>query len=276
MEKRKIQWEQTDKQGEAWDFLLDKLTEELLFGGGAGGGKTLLMCGFSVYMVLRYKDIRGFLGRNSLEDFKKSTMLTLYDVMKNWGLKEKRDFSHNQQDKYFHFLQTGSRIYYNELSYYPTDPNYDYLGSTEYTFACIDEANQVREKAKSVLRSRIRYKLAQNGLKPKLLLSCNPDKGYLYTQFYKPWKNQTLSVERRFVQALAKDNQFVDPSYIKTLQSLDIVTKERLLFGNWEYDDDPATLCEYDAILDMFSNILKEEKPQRVGACRRPLRPMPA
>jgi len=37
-------------------------------------------------------------------------------------------------------------------------------------------------------------------------------------------------------------------------QSLSKNEKERLLFGNWEYDDDPATLIQYEKILDVFTN----------------------
>jgi hypothetical protein len=98
--------------------------------------------------------------------------------------------------------------------------------------------------------------LAENNLIPKLLLSCNPDKGYLYSEFYKPHKQGELPADKAFIQALATDNEFIDPTYIKNLQSLDTVTKERLLYGNWEYDADPARLCEFDAIVDIFSNIV--------------------
>jgi hypothetical protein len=34
----------------------------------------------------------------------------------------------------------------------------------------------------------------------------------------------------------------------------DKVTKERLLNGNWEYDDDPTKLYQYDDINDLFTN----------------------
>lgn len=227
-----------------------------MFGGGAGGGKTVLGCGWSIYNALRYVGVRGFMGRNSLEDFKKSTLLTFYDSLNRFDLKEGRDWTHNQQDKYFYFKQTDSSIFYNELSYYPSDPNYDYLGSTEYTWGFIDEANQIKQKAKNVIRSRIRYKLAENNLIPKLLLTCNPSKEYLYPEFYKPFKNGELSDDKAFVQSLVTDNKFIDPTYIKNLQGLDLVTKERLLYGNWEYENDPTKLIEYEALLDIFSNIV--------------------
>lgn len=58
-----------------------------------------------------------------------------------------------------------------------------------------------------------------------------------------------------FVQALVHDNTHQTPEYIQNLQSIkDRATRERLLLGNWEYDDDPTALIPYDAILDLFGN----------------------
>ena len=238
----KIKWDLTEKQALAFEILSDDTTTELLFGGGAGGGKSMFGCGWLIYLSLRYTEIRCFMGRESLEDFKKSTMLSFIDTCTLWGLKVERDYHHNQPDKYFHFHKTGSRVYYSELSFYPSDQNYDYLGSTEYTAAFIDEANQVTAKAKSVIRSRVRYKLEQNGLKPKLLLTCNPSKGYLYSEFYKPSKDNSLSADKKFIQALVTDNWYIDVSYITNLEGLDKESKERMLFGNWEYDSDPSAM----------------------------------
>ncbi len=238
-----------------------------MFGGGAGGGKTLLLCAWSIYNCLKYISIRGFIGRESLEDFKKSTLLTLFDLLGKWGLEKDRDYYYNQQDKYFEFLQTGSRLYYNELSYYPSDKEYNYLGSTEYTFASIDEAQQVQKKAKNVLTTRLRYKITENGLIPKLGMSCNPHKGWLFIDFFRPHKEGKLDSTKAFVQALAIDNQFVDSTYIEQLKSLDDKnTKERLLFGNWEYDDDPTKLMEYDHIIDLFSNSLPQSTDKWITA----------
>jgi phage terminase large subunit len=243
------------KQAEAWETLRKSDIIELLFGGGAGGGKSELGCMIIVDMAMRYPETRYFMGRESLEDFKKSTLLTLIGVLKKWGLKADRDYVHNQQDKKIYFRQTGSEIYYSEVAFYPSDPEYDYLGSTEYTWAFLDEANQVREKGKNVIRTRLRYKLKEYGLTAKLFMTCNPSKGHLYTGFYKPWKEGKLPRDRAFIQSLVTDNPFIDPSYIQNLIGIpDKATKERLLFGNWEYDDDPSALMTYDSITDIFTN----------------------
>lgn len=246
----------TEKQNEAWSILHDATCIELLFGGGAGGGKSRLGCMFGIVMSLQYEGIRGLIGRESLKSLKESTLLTFFDVCSELGLAEGIDYDYNQQEGTITFLQTGSAIYLRELGWLPSDPNYDRLGSTEYTWAFIDEANQVRQKAKNIVRSRLRYKLQINGLTPKLLMTCNPSKGYLYTEFYKPSKEGKLIVSKRFLQALVKDNPFIDPFYIENLRGLDIESQERLLFGNWEYDDDPSALIRYEALLDLFSNVV--------------------
>lgn len=58
-----------------------------------------------------------------------------------------------------------------------------------------------------------------------------------------------------FLQAFVQENPFVGKDYIEQLESTtDKAKKERLLKGNWEYDDNPYKLCIYDKILDLFSN----------------------
>ena len=240
-------------------ILRDDETIELLYGGGAGGGKSFLGCLWILSNALTYQESRWFMGRESLADFKLSTMLTFTALCTDWGLRNGIDYTHNQTDKYFEFFQSGSRVYYSELSFYPSDPEYDYLGSTEYTGVFIDEAQQVRAKARSVLRTRIRFKLREFGLKPKMFMTCNPAKGHLYSDFYKPSKEKKLPTDRAFLPSLVGDNPFIDPSYIKNLMQLeDKQIKERLLYGNWEYDDDPTALMGYDDIVDIFTNSVEK------------------
>jgi len=59
---------------------------------------------------------------------------------------------------------------------------------------------------------------------------------------------------RHFIRALVTDNPFANPAYIEELKRAPKITKERLLIGNFEYDEDPFALMEYDSIVDLFSN----------------------
>ena len=257
-----INWEQTRKQTEAWEYLNDKITEEILFGGGAGGGKSRLGCSWLILMCGMYKGSRWLMGRAKLKRLKETTLVTFFDVCKDWGIKKDKDFKYNAIDGTI-LWNNGSMIILKDLFAYPSDPNFDDLGSLEITGAFIDEANQVKYKAIEVVKSRCRYKLDEFGLIPKILMTCNPSKGWPYTEFYKPFKKKTLEIYRKFIQALVSDNKFISKTYVENLRKLKSkAIKERLLKGNWEYDDDPGAMFNYDALVDMFSNkaLQKDEK----------------
>jgi hypothetical protein len=217
-----------------------------------------LICEWASKSCIRYPGIRALLGRSELKNLKQSTLLTLFEVLSDWGLKADVHYRYNQQESIVSFWN-GSAIYLKDLATYPSDPNFDSLGSTEYTIAAIDEANQVSHRAKEVVKSRLRYKLSDFSLIPKLAMSCNPAKNWVYAEFYKPWKDGRLPTGKAFVQALVTDNPHISPHYIEELKSLtDQAMKERLLHGNWEYDDDPLALFPADAIADIFTNKVGE------------------
>jgi hypothetical protein len=57
----------TPKQEQAWQKLQDLTTRFLLFGGGAGGGKTWLYCEWLLTWAYFYPGSRGFIGRDELK-----------------------------------------------------------------------------------------------------------------------------------------------------------------------------------------------------------------
>lgn len=255
---RAVEWEATEKQIEAFDLLSDNVKREILYGGSAGNGKSYLGCAWLITCCLTYPESRWLLGRSVMKQLKQSTLLTFFEVCKAWGMTKDVDYIYAPMEGIITISQTGSQVFLKDLAYYPSDPDYDSLGSTEYTGAFIDEASQISEKAKNVVISRLRYKVDEFGITPKLLMTCNPSKGFLYLEFYKPSKEGTLDSSKAFVPALPGDNKFLSKSYIASLQSLDKVTKDRLLFGNWEYDTDINSLIQYDNLIDLFTNTIEE------------------
>lgn len=289
-------WEQTEKQARAWEILNDQITTELLFGGGAGGAKSFLGAAFLIIQAGRYAGSRWLMGRSKLKTLKETTLVTFFDVCKAWGIRADEDFVYHIQDGTVEF-SNGSLILMKDLFHYPSDPEYDSLGSLEVTGGFIDEVNQIPYKGVEVAKSRIRYKLnewcsncdaaglttcpptkyddrgvaiewkcwncGQNngGLIPKLLMTCNPAKNWVKSEFYDPAKKGTLEEYRRFLQALVTDNPYASQHYLTSLKNLkDKATRERLLHGNWDYDDDPSVLIPYDAIVDLFTNQAADRK----------------
>jgi hypothetical protein len=241
------------KQTIALDLLEDKTTNEILFGGGAGGGKTALGCYWQLKQRLKYPNTRGLIGRAVLKTLKETTLVSFFQVAKMQGLEAGKHYKYNGQMSQIE-LFNGSIILLKDLYSYPSDPNFDELGSLEITDAFIDEANQIEDKARNIIKSRIRFQLDENNLIPKVLYTCNPAKNWTYSEFYKPQVDNTIAPNKRFVASLIDDNPFISKHYKENLLTLDTVSKERLLFGNWEYSNDPSTLIDYDKILDCFSS----------------------
>mgnify|MGYP001368486322 CR=1 FL=1 len=240
------------KQEYATYYLKDDETQEIIYGGAAGGGKSALGCLWLIECCQKYPGSRWLMGRAKLKTLKETTLNTFFELASNLGLSNQFKFNGQQNIIYFN---NGSEIILKDLFLYPSDPNFDSLGSLEISGGFIDECNQIVYKAWQIVKSRIRYKLNAFGIIPKLLGSCNPAKNWVYKEFYRPSKDRSIESYRKFIQALPTDNPHLHPSYIQSLLRLDKNSKERLYYGNWEYDDDPATLISMDAIVDYFNPV---------------------
>ena len=240
------------KQEHAVYYLKDKTTKEIIYGGAAGGGKSALGCLWLIEMCQKYKGSRWLMGRAKLKALKETTLNTFFEQASKLGVSNQ--FSYNAQANIIYW-DNGSEILMKDLFLYPSDPNFDALGSLEICGAFIDECNQVVYKAWQIVTSRCRYKLNDFDLIPKVLGSCNPAKNWTYKQFYKANKNNELLSHRKFIQALPTDNPHLPQSYLDSLLSLDKNSRQRLYFGNWEYDDDPSALISQDAISDYLNPV---------------------
>lgn len=238
------------KQEHALHYLKDTSTKEILYGGAAGGGKSALGCLWLIENCQKYEGSRWLMGRSKLKSLKETTLNTFFELTSILGISNQ--FKYNGQSNVIKW-NNGSEILLKDLFLYPSDPNFDSLGSLEICGAFIDECNQVVYKAWQIVLSRCRYKLKEFGLIPKMLGSCNPAKNWTYKEFYKKSKDSDLKHTRKFIQALPTDNPHLPESYLESLLSLDKNSKQRLYYGNWEYDDDPATLIDFDSIVDYFN-----------------------
>ena len=243
-----------EKQKQVCRYWADAETTEIAYGGSKGSGKSYLGCSLIFADALVYPETMYFIARKSLNDLRKYTIPSIYEVLEAYGV-TKGYFKFNAQDNYF-TLYNKSKVFLIEAKHMPSDPLYQRFGSMQMTRGWIEEAGEFELAAKSNLSASIgRWKNDLYKLPAKLLMTCNPSKNFLYKDFYKKHKDGTLESWRKFVQAYPEDNKRLPDGYIDHLvKTLTANEKERLLFGNWEYDDDPAVLCEYDRIIDLFKN----------------------
>ena len=246
-----------EKQEKALKILTDNDFVEFLYGGAAGGAKSWTGCTWLAMMCLAYPGTKWFIGRESLKRLRESTLITFFKVCTRYGIKRDVVFNYNGQDHFIEF-ENGSRIDMLDLRYLPSDPLYERYGSIEYTGGWIEEGGEINFGAYDTLKTRIgRHMNDHYGLLRKLFISCNPKKNWMYTTFFKPAKDNSLADHMTYLPCLVQENPFIEKDYIKALESTsDKVKKERLLKGNWEYDDNPNALCAYDTILAIFDNDL--------------------
>ncbi len=239
------------KQEHAVYYLKDNVTKEILYGGAAGGGKSALGVLWIIEQCQNYPATRWLIGRSKLKTLKETTLNTFFELTSK--LKLSKDYNYNSQTGVITW-NNGSEILLKDLYSYPADPNFDSLGSLEITGAFIDECNQISFKAWQIVTSRIRYKLTDYNLIPKILGTCNPAKNWTYSKFYLPTASNTMPESRKFIQSLPTDNPNLPPSYLDSLLALDENSKQRLYYGNWEFDNDPARLIDFDKIQNIFTN----------------------
>ena len=223
----------SEEQTAALDFLEDPSTRRILYGGQAGGGKSFLIALYSYYMCTTYDGIRGYIARDAgLKKIKESVMVTCFDVWDSLGV----FYRYNDKDSFIVF-ENGSKIVLLDIFHYPSDPNFNSLGSTEYTFGCIEEGVTASRKACEILMSRTRYKHdIFPELSPKQLITCNPDEGWIKEDIIKPHFDGTLKNDTKFVSATlnSNPNKVFRDTYNDTLNSMsDEYDKARLLNGDW-------------------------------------------
>ena len=242
----------SQKQSNAYHFLEDKVTNEVLYGGAAGGGKSFFGCLWQINRRQQYAGTRGLIGRSKLTNLKQSTLKTFFEVSELMGYKIDLDYKYNGQSNTITY-PNGSEIILKDLFLYPSDPDFTSLGSTEFTDAFIDEAPEISMKAFDIVNSRLRYKISKYGLVPKILLTANPQKGWLKERYIANELNERVHLEdyQKFVSASVDDNpdEEFKKIYKQRLQRMsNDYDVQRLLYGNWDIEDavDSPFLLHFD------------------------------
>lgn len=243
------------KQHIAWQYLTDQTTTQILFGGSAFCGKSFLGCMWIFLQCIQYPGVRYLIGRSRLNVLLRTTLNTFKDICKKYDYTQ----YHINMSTNTIIFDNGSEIILLDMYAYPNDLNYDRLGSLEITGAFLDELSEISEIGFQVLGSRIRYKLDEYNLTPKLFCASNPYQGWSKSHFFIPFIENRLPEHVKFIPALASENSFAQTSggksYLKNLyDTLDHSLRQRLLFGDWNFDGDEYNLFKYDKLQQCFYN----------------------
>jgi len=254
-------FEMTEKQAECWEYLTDNKYRNIWFGGWAWWGKSVVWVMRLLYMCWKYPWTRRFIGRRELSNLMKTTVNTYYKIWQIYEIPKKFMWRLDKKYNIIRF-ENGSEILLLDCATQPADPLFTRFWSLELTWGFIDEANEIDEQAVTILKTRIaRQKNKEYGLVPKLLCTFNPDQWRVKRTFYTPRKSGTLPEDTIFIPSLVTDNEFIDPEYINQLRnSTDEITKQRLLYWNFDWSWDAWKLFRHDEIEDLFeTNVEKKD-----------------
>lgn len=219
--------------------------DEVLFGGGAGPGKSIALF-MAALMYVDYADYNAIIFRKSYTDL--SLPNALMDVSKQWLLNT--DAHWNELKKIWTF-PSGATINFGYLD--NVNAKYRYQ-SAEFHFLALDEVSQIDNLSYIYLFSRLRQK-RESDIPMRMLSATNPpqsDAGlWVYSRFiedatpihYKDsisnksyihyYEKQDEEGGRAFVPALLTDNPYVKDTYEASLKRLDYVTRMQLQYGDW-------------------------------------------
>lgn len=238
----------------------------IVFGGGAGGGKSFLIGLLTAIAAKQYPRTRWGLARKELKSLKQTTLATLIGkVHPILGITD-NDYKLNLLDSTIEYTN-GSQILLLDLTAKPSDPEMESLGSLELTGAFVDEVGEVNKKPFDILSSRVnRWMNKEYGITGKVVGSCNPSPGFVRQDYYdkyeqlgggrmQKWKNGHVWVDgvrvdayHVYIRSTVLDNPFIDDNYIEGLRRLPPQEKKRLLDGDWDYMDEDDSLFQMNLL----------------------------
>lgn len=238
-------------------FLLMNDTKEILYGGAAGGGKSIAQ----LMGALQFVDIPGYsaiLFRRTYADL--SLPGALIDVSKQWLMPfvESKEVKWSEKEKQYTF-PSGATL---NFGYLESDNDcYRYQGA-EFQYIGMDECTHISPANYRYLFSRLR-KTKDLQVPLRFRATANPGGqygDYYYQRFFVEGKEHG----RVFISAGLQDNPFLDAdAYREALAELDPLEREQLLNGNWEIKANGDLLDRH-----WFQIVPEHEIPQMASEVR--------
>ena len=219
-----IPYDPTPKQSA---FLLMNNTKEILYGGAAGGGKSVAQ----LMAALQFVDAPGYsaiLFRKTYADL--SLPNALIDMSKQWLMPfvDTKEVKWSEKDKQYTF-PSGATLNFGYLE----SPNdcYRYQGA-EFQYIGMDEVTHIDPANYRYLFSRLRKKKTMQ-VPLRFRATANPG-GQFGEYYYQRFFVEGAEKGRIFIPAGLDDNPYLDAEeYKASLEELDPLERERLLNGNW-------------------------------------------
>ena len=223
----KIDWQMSEKQ----KLFVDANTQEVLYGGAAGGGKSHVQVMDAMMFALKYPGSKQLVLRRTFAELDKSIIRTVLSIY------PREIFRFNSSSHVGRFAN-GSII---DFGYIASENDVYQYQSAEYDVIRFDELTHFTETQYIYMLSRVR---GTNGYPKQIKSSTNPGgvgHQWVKKRFVDPAPANTVFVgegglSKVFIPALLSDNPFLeknDPTYRERLMALSERDKKALLYGDW-------------------------------------------
>lgn len=224
----KVCFEPQPKQQELFDAAFADGINTIYYGGAAGGGKTyaalallILLCKLypgSVWCVIR-KDT-GRLKKNTIKTYRKIVPAG-FEVMFNDGVAH---------------MANGSQIIFASENYIK-DNDLTWMDGFEPNGFLLEECQELQEITFKKAKLRAGRNILNPMPKPLVLCTGNPSQGWPKDVFYEPFVEGKLPKRFKYIVAKMSDNAKLGAEYIEALETLDEITRQRYVHGNWDAVD---------------------------------------
>jgi len=241
-----LEMELSVRQAEALSVIDDPETEELMYGGAKGGGKSVFLCYYAYTQskrliqvfdipVRKYPVVVGFMGRKQSVDFNATTLVT-------WKKMIPEDAYEIREIDKIKYIVIENKVAI-QIGGMDRSETINKFNSAEYAFYCLDQAEELTRDDIGLIRGTRRLKINGQSIKYKGLLTANPAICFLKDEFI-----DTKEKGNRFVQALPSDNPFLADGYVQQLTKAFKHRPELLkayLHGSWDELDAANVIIAY-------------------------------
>ena len=238
----------------------------LMYGGGAGGGKTMVCLHILQFLALAYPKCRIYVIRKTLPVLKETTIPTFRKIAIN-SLYRKQgngDILVTDSGKQKAVMKNGSEITFAAENY-NSDKELLAFGGLECNFMFLEQIEELSKKMYDRAFERTGRWALENGTPPPMIFATtNPTNTWSREVIYERWKDGTLPKDFFYMPALIKDNPYLSQNlgYMSSLKFMDKKHYNKMVEGDWDvfgadspfaymFSDENIKYVDYDPSLPL-------------------------